>query len=100
MIHELTKNQQEIVDYSDEHGIEETMTYFSISYTAVSYLRNKRKRLLNQQEFDCKNEFVEIPLNDCQKTVSKNEDSEIEFVINGAKIKMRVNDFRRAFSND
>lgn len=100
MIHELTKRQKEIVEYSDEHGIPETMVYFSMTYNAVSYLRDKRKRLLKRQEFNCKNGFVEIPLNNRQQLMSKNEDYGIEFVINGVRIKMSVNDFRRVFNND
>ena len=99
MIHELTKEQLEIVEYSDLYGYRETCKKFSLKHHQVDYLRTKRKRIKGQNKID-NNNFIEIPVNNVIDKVEKPKDEEISFSINNAKIKMNLSDFKKVFLND
>lgn len=99
MINQLTKEQLEIVEYSDLYGYRETCKKFSLKHHQVNYLRAKRKRIKEQNKID-NNNFIEIPISDVIDKVKKPKDEEISFSIKDTKIKMSLSDFKKVFIND
>lgn len=94
MIHQLTEEQQEIVDYAMTFGSRNAAEHFSVPYGRVTYLVDKDKRIKGSQQ--AAGRFVEIRLPDQTATEPATDDS-VSFVMGEATIRMSVSDFRKAF---
>lgn len=99
MIKDLSKEQLEIVEYSDLYSIKETCKKFSLNEYQVSYLREKRKRI-NDQNKHSNNLFIKIPFNETIKNENEIKEEEISFVIDKTRIKMSLSDFKKVIFND
>ncbi len=99
MIHELTKEQLEMVEYSDLYGYKQTCEKFSIKKYQLYYLKNKRKRLKEQNKIEGST-FIKVPIDAVIKKEDKLKDEEISFSISNTKIKMKLSDFKKVFVND
>lgn len=98
MIHELTKEQMEMVEYSDSHSYNDTCERFSTTKNQIGYFRRKRKRIEEQNKIS-DSTFVEVPISNIIEQ-EESKDEEISFSINNAKIRMNLSDFKKVFLND
>lgn len=94
MIHELTEEQQEIVDYAKAFGSKSAAEHFSATYSKVRYLVDKDKRIKESKE--ATGRFVEVRLPNPMAAEPMTED-DISFMIGTTMIRMSVSDFRKAF---
>lgn len=97
MIHELTEEQQEIVDYAKAFGGKSAAEHFSVTYGSVCYLLDKYMRIKGSRTSEDTGRFVEVRLPGPITAEAKTDDSSISFMIGTTTIRMSVSDFRKAF---
>lgn len=91
MIREMTEEEKEIFEYSNNHSYKETMEKFNVSYWKVADLRRNPPK-------QHKGNFVTIQM--INKPSNVLDDKNVTLHIGRSEIVMSVDDFRKAFIDD